>query len=373
MNLKKILVVGCGPAGTTIARYFAENNYHVDLYDSRNHVAGNCYDKINEFGHLIHVYGPHYFRTESKELFDWLSQFTSWTEGKYFVNAKVQNKEVPLPISLATMDSLKNSKFSKADFEKYLLANRQNFESISNAEEQCLSTVGKELYELFFKNYTIKQWGVHPRELDPSVTARIPLRFDHDIRYPSEKFQFLPKSGYTEMFLAILNHSNIHLFLNEKVTSSYIYAQRKKYNAIFYTGPIDSFFRNIFGKLQYRSLRFEWKHYPHMQFYQSTVQCNFPNDYEYTRIVESKHITGLEGRGTTVCFEYPCPEGEAYYPMPLKAQQEKYNRYLKLAKKEEQHSTPIYFVGRLAEYKYYNMDHIFLRAMNLSKEILKRL
>jgi UDP-galactopyranose mutase len=373
MNLKKVLVVGAGPAGSTIARHFAEEGYHVDLFDERHHIAGNCYDAVNTHGHLLHIYGPHYFRTNSNELLAWLSQFTDWIDGQYYVKAKIGTKEVPLPISLATMLALKNRPFSVGDFENYLQAQRQNFSNITNAEEQCLSTVGKELYELFFKNYTIKQWGYHPNMLDPSVTARIPLRFNDDIRYPSETHQVLPKEGYTVMFQRLLDHPHIHLTLNHPLPSSYILSHRKEYDAVFYTGAIDSFFNFRFGKLLYRSLRFEWRHLPNVETFLTSVQLNFPNDHEYTRIVESKHITHRMGQGTTLCYEYPTDQGEPFYPMPLKSQQEKYSYYAKLGTQEENHAHPLFFVGRLAEYKYYNMDHIFLRSMNLAKDVLKRL
>jgi len=344
----------------------------VNLFDERNHIARNCLEKINEWAHLIHCYGPHYFRTNSDELFSWLSRFTEWIEGEYFVKAKVNNKEVPLPVSLATMEILKDQKYSRFDFEKYLQKERVEFKHVSNAEEQCLSTVGKELYDLFFKNYTTKQWGVHPRELDPSVTARIPLRFDHDIRYPSEKHQFLPKRGYTEMFKSLLDHPNIHVRLNQKVLRDWIQRHRSQYRAIIFTGPIDTFYDYCFGKLKYRSLRFEWVHLQNLDFFQSCVQHNFPNEQEYTRIVESKHITKIPGQGTTLCYEYPTSHGEPFYPMPLKLQQEKYHRYLNLAEKEHLKDHPIYFLGRLAEYKYYNMDHIFLRAQSVAREIVSR-
>ncbi len=372
MSLKKILVIGAGPAGSTIARMFAEKNYSVELCDERFHVAGNCYDQYNLHGHLLHFYGPHYFRTNSDELLNWLTQFTEWIPGEYFVTAKVNQQEVPLPISLATISQLKNKEFSKAEFEAYLLQQRVPIENPSNAEEQCLSLVGRELYELFFKNYTIKQWGVHPRYLEAYVTARIPLRFDHDTRYPSEKHQVLPKNGYTKMFQNILNHPNIHLQLNNRLTSEEIRKKRNHYQAVFYTGAIDNFFNNCFGKLAYRSLKFEWIHHPQLDFFQKTVQCNYPNEQEYTRVVESKHITKVQGQGTTLCYEYPTSVGEPFYPMPISLQQQKYNRYKVLADQESQNQHPIYFLGRLAEYKYYNMDHIFLRAMNLAQEILHK-
>lgn len=372
MNLKKILVIGAGPSGSTIARIFAEHDYHVELCDERPHVAGNCYDQLNNHGHLLHFYGPHYFRTNSDELLKWLSQFTDWIPGEYFVTAKVGQEEVPLPISLATMSTLKKRNYTKEEFEVYLQQQRVPYATLHNAEEQCLNSVGKELYELFFKNYTIKQWGVHPKDLEAFVTARIPLRFDHDTRYPSEKHQVLPKDGYTKMFQNLLNHPKIHLQLHQKVHADEILKKRSNYDAIFYTGAIDTFFNHCYGKLQYRSLKFEWIHHADIDYFQKTVQCNYPNEQEYTRIVESKHITKKLGQGTTLCYEYPSSNGEPFYPMPLKQQQEKYQRYFQLAQKELQHKHPIYFIGRLAEYKYYNMDHIFLRAMNLAQDILHK-
>jgi len=372
MSPTKFLIVGAGPAGSTIARLLAEKNHHIELFDERFHVAGNCYDHINEHGHLLHYYGPHYFRTNSDELLAWLSRFTEWIPGEYFVQANVLQKNVPLPISLATMELLYGKIFNKENFEDYLKTHRSEFQGIRNAEEQCLATVGKELYELFFKNYTIKQWGVHPRDLESFVTARIPLRFDHDIRYPSEKHQVLPKQGYTEMFKSLLDHTHIHLQLNHRLSPEWIQKYRSQYKAIIYTGPIDTFFHYCFGKLQYRSLRFEWVHKKNLDFFQPSVQCNYPNDQEYTRIVESKHITKISGHGTTLCYEYPSSKGEPFYPMPIKYQLEKYQRYQELAKLEEVKEHPVYFVGRLAEYKYYNMDHIFLRAIGIANDIAQR-
>jgi len=372
MTPKKILVIGAGPAGATIARTFAEKDFFVELIEARHHVAGNCYDKVNQYGHLLHNYGPHYFRTNSDDLLKWLSQFTEWIPGNYFVNAWVDQKEIPLPISLATMEALKGKKFDVATFEAYLKEQRVSFPQINNAEEQCLTLVGKELYEKVFKNYTIKQWGHHPRDLEPSLTARIPLRFDHDKRYPSEKHQCLPKDGYTKLFERILNHPNIHLALNHKMTPQQILKNRHQYAAIFYTGPIDLFFSYCFGPLEYRSLRFEFETRLDRNFHLQTVQLNFPNDHEFTRVVETKHITQQTVAGTTLCYEYPSAEGEPFYPMPKPSQQLRYSSYKHLTVAEENHTNPIYFVGRLAEYRYYNMDHIFLRAQAVAQDALKK-
>jgi UDP-galactopyranose mutase len=374
--LKKILIVGAGPAGATAARVFAEHNFQVDLFDQRRHVAGNCFDEKDKHGQLLHVYGPHYFRTNSEELFQWLSQFTDWIPGDYFVRANVNGKDVPLPISLATLESLHGKKYSAAEFETYLNESRTIKPDVvaKNAEEQCLQLVGKELYEAIFKNYTIKQWGYHPRELRPEVTARIPLRFNHDERYPSESMQFMPKEGYTKMFQNILNHSNIGIHLNTLLSSEEIEEKSKNYQLTLYTGPIDTFFNYQFGKLEYRSLKFRWEHFANKPFYQSCVQMNYPNDHEFTRTVEIKHVTKQVLPGTTVCFEYSSSEGEPFYPMPLNKQEQLYQRYKTLAEASAQRKNhPIYFLGRLAEYKYYNMDHIFLKSLNWSNEMTKKL
>ena len=193
--LQRVKILGSGPAGATTARLLAEAGFHVDLFEKRTHIAGNCFDQYDSNGVLVHRYGPHYFRTNNAELLEWLSQFTEWIPGKYYVQAKVNDRFVPLPISLATMEALKGKPFTKESFENYLQSQRITYLRPQNAKEQCLNLVGKELYELLFEGYTTKQWGLTPSELDPSITARIPLRFNYDKRYPQEKFQCMPAKG----------------------------------------------------------------------------------------------------------------------------------------------------------------------------------
>ena len=366
----KVKILGSGPAGATTARLFAEKGFKVDLYEKREHIAGNCFDKKDSNGVLIHQYGPHYFRTNSSELLSWLSQFTEWIPGKYYVQAKVGNKFVPLPVSLATMEALKNKKFSQESFQHYLDSQRIHYLHPKNAKEQCLNLVGQELYEALFEGYTKKQWGLSPTELDPSITARIPLRFNHDTRYPQEKFQCMPADGYTNMFKKILNHPNIKIHLNQKQDGQQILQERSSYSLTLYTGPIDEFFEYSEGKLDYRSLKFDWKHYSE-DYIQSSVQINYPNDFDYTRSVEIKHISGQKCHGTTVCYEYPSDKGESFYPVINDPNLKLYKRYQEKAKALSNQASPIHFLGRLAEFKYYNMDQIFLRSMRFAKDQLE--
>jgi UDP-galactopyranose mutase len=372
VKLYRALIIGSGVAGSTCARLLAEKGFHVDLLEQRKHVAGNCFDEINPHGHLLHKYGPHYFRTNSQKLYHWLSGYTDWIQGQYFVQARIKNNFIPLPISLASMEKLKGVAFTASSFEDYLQANRIHYSNPQNAQEQCLSLVGKELYELFFEGYTTKQWGLSPRQLAASVTARLPLRFNHDCRYPEETFQVLPSKGYTHLFQRLLDHENIHLTLGDKVSGATIKSLNNYYNVTIYTGPVDEFFNYEFGNLKYRSLEFVWRHY-NMDYFQPCVQINYPNDHEFTRSVESKHITGMQGSGTTVCFEYPKATGEPYYPIPTKSQQDLYEIYKKYVYLLEEQNRPIYFLGRLAQYKYLNMDQVFLHAHNLAHKIFKRL
>jgi len=372
-----ILILGAGPAGSTLARIFAEAGYRVDLHEQRNHLAGNCYDSHDEFGILRHNYGPHYFRTNSDELLKWLSRFTDWIPGDYFVKAKINQQYVPLPVSLTTFEQLKwKEQIHPAtvdDFKNYLSKQIIPMENPENAQEQCHSLIGKELYELLFKNYTIKQWGLHPKDLSPEVTARLPLRFNRDERYPSEKHQCLPEKGYTKMFEKILDHSNIQIKLNSSLKGREILGSKKHFKAIFYTGRIDEFFDFQYEALSYRSLKFEWIHYANENFKQSCVQYNYPNDYEFTRSIEAKHITKQQISGTTICYEYPSSTGEPFYPMPILSEQKKYELYKKLSiPLEEDLDHPLFFIGRLAEYRYYNMDHIFLKAYQLANTLVSK-
>ncbi len=368
---RKVLIIGAGPAGSALARFFAEGGCQVDLYEKNSYVAGHTYDEVDEHGIRVHRYGPHYFRTDDEGLLKWLSRFTEWTPGRYYVRAQVNDRLVSMPINLATISDLKGHVFTPEDFQSYLEQNRVKIENPKNAEEQCLALLGKELYEALFKGYTIKQWGIHPKDLSPSVTARIPLRFNWDERYPSEKYQVMPKAGYTKMIQNILKHPNIVLKLNTPLESQQIFLLKKKYDTTIYTGPVDTLFNYKYGRLGYRSLRFEWKYYRDIPYVQPCVQINYPNDYEYTRTIEIKHVTGQICNGTTVCYEYPQSEGPPYYPLLTEDNCKIYAKYEGLVKEEKAKPHPIHLIGRLAEFKYFNMDQVFVRALNLGKQILK--
>lgn len=365
----RICIIGAGPSGLASGRSLAEGGHEVNIYERRKHIAGNCYDEYNNHNILVHKYGPHYFRTNSEKLIEWLSHFTEWHTGRYFVRTKVNDLLVPMPVSLSTMTTLKGEIFTEKKFRDYLQTHRVPIECPQNAEEQCLSKVGKELYELLFKGYTQKQWGVPPTDLDPSITARIPLRFDWDERYPNENFQVIPKNGYTAMFEKMGEHQNINIHLEAVITSKDIQVLRRKYDLLIYTGALDEFYDYQFGKLDYRSLEFRWEHFE-QSFVQPCVQINYPNDYDYTRTVEIKHVTGQEIHGTSICYEYPQSQGEPFYPILTKENQNRFARYFELSKTEAQESHPVYFIGRLAEFKYYNMDHVLLNGLKLAQRIL---
>jgi UDP-galactopyranose mutase len=367
---RTVVVIGAGPAGAATARLCADAGCDVRVFEKRPHVGGNCFDEKDRHGVRVHRYGPHYFRTSSTELLQWLSRFTEWVPGRYFVRARVGRNLVPMPVSLATMTALTGRPFTAGDFQAYLDEHRKPIAEPRNAEEQCLATVGSELYELLFRGYTLKQWGVDPRELAASVTARIPLRFNWDERYPQEDFQVMPRNGYSAQYENMLDHGNISVETGVSVSSEDVRSDQRSADATIYTGPIDHLFDDVYGPLGYRSLRFRWRHHKD-RFVQPCVQINYPNDHEYTRTVEIKHLTGDAPRGTTICYEYPMQSGEPFYPLLTEENNGRYERYRALAEAEQQSDRPLYLVGRLAEFKYFNMDHVLLRASELAGRILK--
>ena len=302
-------------------------------------------------------------------MLNWLSNFTDWIPGQYYVKAMVKDKLVPLPISLSTISVLKGRVYDEKEFREYLESQTVNFLNPKNSEEQCLSCVGKELYDLLFKGYTMKQWNCHPRELSPSITARIPLRFNWDERYINAKYQVMPKNGYTIMMQNILDHENIFLKTNAELDPRKIKNNRKNYTATIYTGQLDMFFEYIFGKLDYRSIKFEYKNFK-MNYKQPCVQINYPNDFSYTRSVEIKHVTGQISSSTTIAYEYPISDGEPFYPIINSKNNSLLKKYVAEVQKLKNIENPIYFLGRLAEFRYYDMDQVFLKAIKLSKHII---
>lgn len=352
------LIVGAGFAGSVaasqMARVFGKN---VLLVDRRGHVAGNAYDHYDQAGVLVHKYGPHIFHTNSKDVFDYLSCYTLWRNYEHRVLASVDGKLVPIPINLDTVNILHGLDLDSAELESYLAGIAEKPDSIRTSEDVVVSRVGRDLYEKMFRGYTRKQWGLDPSQLDASVTARIPLRLNRDDRYFGDVYQAMPLRGFTRMFENMLDHPNIRIMLN---TDYRDLTKSLRFKELIYTGPIDEFFDYRFGKLPYRSLRFRHETCD-VERLQPVAVINHPNEHDYTRITEFKQLTGQVHAKTSIVYEYPCGEGDPYYPIPRAENAAIYKRYEALAAQ-----TPrVHFAGRLATYKYYNMDQVVAQALTL--------
>jgi UDP-galactopyranose mutase len=360
------LVVGAGFAGSVLAeRLASQRNEKVLLIDRRPHVGGNAYDRYDASGILIHQYGPHIFHTNSKVIFEHLSQFTEWRLYEHKVLAEVDGIQVPIPINLTTINKLYGLSLTSAEMEGWLAARAEPLESIRSAEDVVVGTVGRELYEKFFRGYTRKQWGIDPSQLDKSVTARIPTRTNEDDRYFSDSYQFMPAGGYTRMFNRMLNHPNIEVMLE---TDYRDVRDVISHGRVIFTGPVDEFFDYRFGKLPYRSLSFE-----HVtldkEWHQPVAVVNYPQTHSYTRVTEYKHLTGQTNRKTSLSYEFPATEGDPYYPIPRPQNNELFKCYERLA----QGMRNVWFVGRLATYRYYNMDQVAGQALATFRRIDERL
>jgi UDP-galactopyranose mutase len=358
------LIVGAGFAGSVLAeRLASQHGARVLLIDRRPHVGGNAYDELNEAGILYHKYGPHIFHTNSDAVVDYLSQFTEWRPYEHRVRAVVRDKLVPIPINRTTLNELFDLDL-KTDQEAadYLASRAEPVEDIKTSEDVVINAVGRELYELFFQGYTRKQWGLDPSELDKQVTSRIPTRTNTDDRYFSDTFQAMPLHGYTKMFEKMLDHPLIEIRtgvdyrdVRDEVDTGHI----------IYTGPIDEYFDFRFGKLPYRSLKFDHQTLDEER-HQPVAVVNYPDpQVRYTRISEYKHLTGQEAPVTTITYEYPSAEGDPYYPIPRAENQALYKRYEALADSTK----GVTFVGRLATYRYYNMDQIVGQALATFRRI----
>jgi UDP-galactopyranose mutase len=371
MPLKKdydLLIVGAGPVGCVVAeRAAALKGWTSLVIDKRNHIAGNCYDRTHESGVLIHQYGPHYFRTNKKELLDYLSNFTDWVPGNYEVKSFTKGEYFPFPINLLTLEQFFKRKFTAEEAEAYLNEVRIENDDIQNSEEFVLSRVGKEMYEAFYLGYTLKQWDMHPTELNKSVCGRIPIRFNRDIRYVDHEFQFTPDKGFTKMFEKMVDNPLIDIQLETDFES--IRNTIKPRIATLYSGPVDAYFDYRFGKLPWRSLEFTFTEYD-QQFVQPCVQINYPNDFDYTRSVEIKHVTGQKSDNTVVSYEVSKAEGDPYYPIPADENAALYERYRELAD-EENKTNGVYFSGRLARYTYINTDEAIEMALETINEIIQ--
>ena len=350
------LVVGAGYAGSVIAERLARKyNKRVLICDRRNHIGGNAYDHYNEDGILVHKYGPHIFHTNSADVFQYLSQFTQWRNYEHRVLARVDGRLVPIPINLDTVNKLYDLNLSEDQLEDFFSARAEKKDQVRTSEDVVVGRVGRELYEKMFRGYTRKQWGLDPSELDASVTARIPVRTNRDDRYFTDTFQAMPLHGYTRMFENMLDHPNIKIMLN----TDYRDIEREiSFGEMVYSGPVDEFFGCRFGKLPYRSL--EFKHEVHdKEVFQVAPVVNYPQEHAYTRITEFKYLTGQQHAKTAVVYEFPKAEGDPYYPVPRPENAVLYKQYEALAQ-----ATPnVHFVGRLATYKYYNMDQVVAQAL----------
>lgn len=353
------LIAGAGVAGIVLAERLASQCGKTSLIvDRRSHIGGNCHDGVNSEGILTHTYGPHYFRTNSNQIVDYLSRFTEWHHVDYHILSSIGGKYWQFPINLNTFEQFIGRPSTTGEMEELLAKWRVDIPFPKNSEEMIVSQVGWELYELFFKNYTKKQWRRDPKDLDPSVCGRIPIRTNRDNRYLSEKFQALPRDGYTAMFDKMLAHPLIQVALQ---TDYRDVPPSLKYKHLIYTGMIDEFYQYRFGPLPYRSLRFEPETLD-TEYWQPVVQVNYPNEYDFTRIVEIKHATGQIHPRTTIVREYPDdfgPGREPYYPVPSPSAKAIYNQYAEVAKTEKHVS----FVGRLATYRYYNIDQVIGMAL----------
>jgi UDP-galactopyranose mutase len=356
------LVVGAGFAGATIAeRLAAHAGKKVLICDKRPHIGGNAYDHYDEAGILVHKYGPHIFHTNSREVYEYLSRFTSWRPYQHRVLACVDGQLLPVPINLDTVNRLYGTSYTSFELEAFFKSVAEPVARVTTSEDVIVSKVGRELYEKFFRNYTRKQWGLDPSELDAQVTARVQVRTNRDDRYFTDTYQVMPLHGYTRMFERMLTHPNIKVLLNadyREVEGVIPHAE------VIYTGPVDEYFDYRFGRLPYRSLEFvfETRNVPVAQ---AGPVINYPNENAYTRVTEFKYLSGQEHPKTTLVYEYAKAEGDPYYPVPRPENAALYKRYQELAD-----VTPnVHFLGRLGTYKYYNMDQVVAQALTLYSKI----
>lgn len=355
MTKMRVLVVGAGFAGAVCAERLASSGHNVHVIDRRSHIGGNAYDERDANGILIHRYGPHIFHTNSKRIFEYLSQFTHWRFYEHRVLADIGDQRVPIPINRTTLNKIYNLNLDETEAESFLSSKREARNPVKTSEDVVISSVGSELCDLFFRGYTRKQWGLDLSELSAGVAARIPTRTNDDDRYFTDSFQFMPALGYSELFKNMLSNGDITISLSTIFERKSI----SDYDLTVYTGPIDAFYDFEFGKLPYRSLRFDHEFIPEIDNFQEVGTVNYPNSNEFTRITEFKHLSGDVTSGTSIVREYPQANGDPYYPIPREENEQLYQKYKSLAEAEEK----VVFVGRLAQYRYYNMDQVVGAAL----------
>ncbi len=365
------LIVGAGFTGAVLAeRLASQRDARVLLVDRRDHIGGNAYDMRNEAGLLYHKYGPHIFHTNSRPVFDYLSQFTSWTPYEHRVLGLIKDRLVPIPFNLTSLSLL----FPKAEADRLasLLIDKYGLETsvpildLKTSPDAALNDLAAFIYENVFHGYTTKQWGLTPEQLSPSVTARIPVRISYDDRYFPDSIQCMPSAGYTALFERILNHKNIDVALNTDLKDV---RDRVRLGRVIYTGAIDEFFDNKLGALPYRSLEFDFQTHQQKR-HQLVCTVNYPTSQKFTRITEMGHLTQEWGGQTTLIIEYPQEhvpnKTEPYYPIPRDENNALHNRYIEFARNE---APDVIFAGRLGDYKYYNMDQAVARALSIFSRI----
>ncbi len=363
---RPVLVVGAGFSGAVVAERLAASGVSVVVLDKRPHVGGNAYDTVDKHGVLIHPYGPHIFHTNGNYIAEYLSRFTEWRPYHHRVLANIDGRLLPMPINIDTVNGLYGLSLNVETIAAFFEKVREKRSPVLTSEDVVLNSVGRDLYEKFFKGYTRKQWGLDPSLLAASVAARVPARLNHDDRYFTDSFQKMPASGYTRLFERLLKSPRIEVQLGVD-----FFKVRHKYQPshVVYTGPIDAFYSYCYGRLPYRSIRFEHEHIDMTGQFQPVGTVNYPNDHDYTRITEFKHLTGQSCRGTSIVREYPQAEGDPYYPIPRPENELLFKRYEALARGEPS----VTFVGRLAQYRYYNMDQCVGAALKTSQYVLAKL
>lgn len=356
------LIVGAGFAGSVLAERIANvRGERVLLIDRRDHPGGNAFDYYNEDGLLIHRYGPHIFHTNAERIFSYLSRFTDWRPYEHRVLADINGQLLPVPINLDTVNKLYGLSLTSDELESFFQSRAEVIDPIRTSEDVVVSRVGRDLYEKFFRGYTRKQWGLDPSQLDKQVTSRVPVRTNRDDRYFTDRFQAMPKHGYSAMFRRMLQHRKIQVLLQADYRDVRAVIPHRR---VIFTGPIDEYFNYRFGRLPYRSLRFEHVTKRQAKF-QPVGVVNYPLDQDYTRITEYKYLTGQHHPWTALTYEYPTDQGDPYYPVPRAENQALYKSYEAMARAVDN----VWFVGRLATYRYYNMDQVVGQALATFEDI----
>jgi len=363
----KYLIVGAGLSGVVIAERIANIlNEKVVIIEKRDHIGGNCYDYIHEeTGILMNKYGAHLFHTNKEKVWEYINKFDKWTRWEHKVLTYVDDKFVSIPVNITTINQLCQENLKdENDVKEWLERTQVKYDSITNSEEMAKSRIGEILYDKLIRDYTYKQWNKYPKELDKSVLERIPIRNNFDTRYFNDKYQALPHKGYTHFFERLLDNRNIEVLLN---TDYFEYIKDKSFDMIIFTGPIDNYFNNELDKLEYRSIDFNIEIIKNMNYYQPNSVVNYPNnDVKYTRIVEYKHFLNQKSKDTIIVKEITNDQGEPYYPVPNKKNLDLYREYKKLTEEEEKKN--VYFIGRLANYKYFNMDEAIENSLKFFED-----